>query len=193
MRARRPEALLYFPAIIIGGMLTLGSLVWVYDKTRKRITHPKLGTLTFYGDHWEAMVPNYRAGKPAVRVAIPGTRKGPGEEELARFDALWARISELVETIRPHALRDLEDNHDSLMGTRDEALTAGIVERVAGNSAALDEDWVLSAVAVHQGRRDRFWALEFGVSWDEEHHRTAYLDGDGQVVGYDASCVVVDL
>lgn len=171
----------------------LGGLVWIYDKTRKRISHPRLGTLTYFGDHWEASVPHYRPGKPAVRVAIPGTAKGPDEQESERFEALWGRIPDLIETIRPHALRDLEDNHDSVIGTRDEGLTAGIVERVAANPRTLDEDWVLSAVAVHQGRRDRFWAVEFQVSWDEEHQRTAYLDENGQVVCYDASCVVVDL
>lgn len=193
MRTRRAEALLYFPAIIIGGMLTLGGLVWIYDKTRKRIVHPRLGTLTFFGDHWEGSTPHYRSGKPAVRVEIGGSRKGPSEEETERFEALWKRINELVEEIRPHALRDLEDNHDSLVGTRDEELTAGIVERVAANPLAFDDDWVLSAVAVHQGREERFWALEFQVSWDAEHQRTAYVDGSGKVVGYDASCVVVDL
>ena len=193
MRARRPEALLYFPALIIGGALTLGGLVWLYDKTRKRIVHPKLGTLTFYGDHWEAMVPHYRPGKSAVRVEIPGTKTGPGQEELERFDTLWTRIAELVEGVRPHALRDLEDNHDAVIGTRNEGLTVKIVERVAANPTALDDDWVLTAVSVYPGRRDRFWALEFGVNWDEEHGRTAYLNGEGQVVVYDASCVVVDL
>ena len=55
-----------WPIFLFVLLAVLGGLVWLYDKTRKRIVHPKLGTLTFYGDHWEAMVLHYKPGKPAV-------------------------------------------------------------------------------------------------------------------------------
>jgi hypothetical protein len=194
MRLRRPEALLYFPVLIIGGMITLGGLAWLYEKTRKKIVHPRFGNMIYYGESWTAVVPHYIPGRPAVRVEIPGTRKGPNEEELERFEALWQRMEELVQSVRPHALEDLEDAHDAVLGTRDEALTKSIAERTAGNPMQLDADWTLSAVSMYSGSRGkRYWCLEFEVSWDEEHQRTAYLDLDGQFLRYELSCAVVDL
>jgi hypothetical protein len=194
MHQQRPEALLYFPVLIIGGMVTLGGLAWLYEKTRKKITHPRLGTMTFYGDNWAAMVAHYSPGQPTVRVEIPGTRGGPNDEDLASFEALWARMPQVVDSVRPYAIEDLEDAHDAVLGTKDEALTRAIVERIAGQPRLLDADWVLSGVGLHAGRQgSRHWCLEFAVSWDAEHQRSAYLDPDGGLLRYDLSCTVVDL
>ncbi len=193
MRTRRPEALLYFPAVIIGGMVTLGGLAWLYERTRKKIEHPRLGTLTFYGDHWEALIPHI-PGKLSVCWEVPGGRNGPDASELERFEAFWKRLPGILEQIRPRALEDLENCHDAAVGTRDEIQTRAILERVAAQASTFEQDWTLWTVAIHQGRHgERFWALEFEVSWDLEHKRTAYLEPDGKLIRYDLSCVVVDL
>lgn len=194
LRILRPEALLYFPAMIIGGMCALGGLAWLYERTRKKVEHPRLGRLTFYGDHWVGTVPHYLAQNPPVRIEVPGTRKGPDEQDLERLEALWPKLGALICEIRPHAVEDLEDAHDAVQGTDLGELTRDVIERVATDPAQLDSDWTLSAVALQTGLRgQRHWCLEFEVSWDAEHQRSAYLDLDGRFLRYEMSCAVVDL
>lgn len=194
MRPHRLEPLLYFPVLIIGGMMTLGGLAWLYEKTRKRIEHPRLGTLTYYGDHWQALVPR-APGKLSVRWEIPGNRKGPDQDDLARFEALWARLDTVLDSVRPQALIDLEDCFDAVTGTRDEADLQAVLERAAsGASGGLEQDWTLAGLGIYRGAGgQRYWTLEFDVTWDPEHQRMAYLDMDGSFVLYDLSCAVVDL
>jgi hypothetical protein len=129
-----------------------------------------------------------------VRWEIPGSRQGPNEQELERFEALWARLPQLLDLIRPHAAVELEDCHDAVAGTRDEVLTRALMERVAQDRTSLDQDWVLCGVGIHEGERGkRYWTLEFDVTWDIEHQRMAYLDMEGGFVLYDLSCAVVEL
>jgi hypothetical protein len=175
-------------------MCLLGGLAWLYEKTRKRIQDPRFGTLIYYGESWMGLVPHYEASEPAVRFEVPGTRKGPEEGALERFAELWAGMPQLVESLRGPAIEDLEDAHDALVGTSDEALTRAVIERVAGQPKELSGDWKLACVALRTGLRGgRHWCLDFDVSWDGEHQRTAYLDLDRRLLRYDASCVVVDL
>jgi hypothetical protein len=193
MQPPRLDPLLYFPAIIIGGMLTLSGLAWLYEKTRKKIVHPRWGTLTYYGDHWVALVPYNNPSGSSVRWEVPGDRKGPDAEALERFEAMWARLPGLLDQIRPHAMVELEDCHDAVAGTRDEPGTRAVIER-ASSPGGLDKDWVLCGLAIYRGERGQsYWSLEFEVSWDPEHQRMAYLDMDGNFVLYDLSCTVVDL
>jgi hypothetical protein len=191
---RRPEAWLYFPAVIIGGMCLLGGMAWAYEKTRRKIEHPVYGTLTFYGDHWAGLAPPLAPGSPSVRFEIPGGKKGPEEGAVERFTAFWSRMPEVVELVRPHAVVDLENAHDAVAGTRDETLTKDIIERISADPASFDKDWTLSAVALRPGLRGgQHWTLEFEVGWDAEHQRAAYLDLDGRFLRYELSCAMVDL
>lgn len=194
MKNCRLDALLYFPAVIIAGMVTLGSLAWVYEKTRRKIVHPKWGTLTLEGDHWRFLVPHYRVGEPAVTVELSGDKTAPDGEELERFEALWGRVGELVEKARPLAIEDLQDAYDAVLGESFEAQLRPIVERVAADPLALDVDWKLTSISLYQGKgARRFWNLEFEPSWDEEHQRSAYFDLEGNFLLYDLSVTVVDL
>ncbi len=193
MRPLRTEALLYFPAIIIGGMCTLGGLAWIYEKTRKKFVHPRLGPMTYYGDGWVVLLSRDGSAQP-VRVELPGDRKTPSESDIVAFEALWARIDEVVEAIRPRAVEDLEDAHDAVIGTSEEADLKAAVERAAEGAATFAEDWVLSGIHQHKGREGQtFWCLIFEVSWDLEHQRVAYLEPDGRLRHYDLSCTVVNL
>ena len=194
MNSRRMDPLFYFPAVIIGGMVTLGGLAWIYEKTRRKIEHPKWGTLVLDGDQWRFLVPHYRQGEPAVTVEIPGSRKAPDSEDLDRFEKLWPRVSDMVEAARDRAIEDLQDAYDAVLGEPFEAELRPIVERVAADPKALDNDWKLAAMRVYHGLRgDRYWNLEFEPSWDEEHQRTAYFDLEGNFLRYDLSVTVVDL
>lgn len=194
MRPFRTEALLYFPAIIIGGMCALGGLVWVYEKTRKKVQHPRLGTMTFYDDGWVTTLQRDGGKGRPVRVELPGDRKHPQEDEVLRFEALWARIDEVVEALRPHAIEELEDAHDAVIGSSDEAPAKAALERAAKGGTEFAQDWVLSAINQHEGRSGQpFWCLVFEVSWDEEHQRAAYLEADGAFRHYDLSSTVVNL
>ncbi len=193
MQLRRLEAMLYFPAVIIGGMMTLGSLAWLYEKTRRKIQHPRWGVLTHDGDHWRFLVPHYRAGEPAVSVEIPGTRKEPDVADLEHFSKLWDKISEFVEQARSRAIEDLQDTYDAVLGEPFEATLRPIVELVAADPQSLDAHWKLSSVSIHQGRdSQRYWNLEFEPSWDEEHQRSAYFDLTGKLLSYDLSVTVID-
>ena len=65
---------------------------------------------------------------------------------------------------------------------------------VEGN---LEGHWLLSEIALKDMQTDPgsevprwCWNLEFEVSWDPEHGRTAYLDLDRELLYYDLSCVV---
>lgn len=186
----RLDALLYFPVLIVGGMCTLGGLAWLYEKTRKKIVHPRLGTMTRYDNGWVALLPHYTRGERSVRVELPGGKSGPDPEPLERFEALWSDVAQAVARVRPYALQALEDD-----GNADEnAEIQALMERSAGDLTRLDEDWILSGVSLYQGERGRqYWYLEFDVSWDVEHQRAAYLDLDGCFLRYDLSCSVVDL
>ena len=194
MQLRRLEAILYFPAVIIGGMITLGSLTWLYEKTRRKFQHPRWGLLTLDGEHWRFLVPHYRAGEPAVSVEIPGTRKEPNAADLELFNKLWDEVSEFVERARPHAIEDLQDSYDSVLGEPLEAELRPIVEQIAADPKSLDTHWKLSSISIHQGRdHQRYWNLEFEPSWDEEHQRSAYFDLTGKLHRYDLSVTVIDL
>ena len=176
-------------------MCALGGMAWVYEKTRRKIEHPVYGTLTFYGDHWAGLIPHFAPGESAVLFELPGDKKGPDPNALERFAALWARIPEVLEQVRPHAVEDLENAHDAVMGTREEASTREVVERIAADPNAFTKDWQLSSVCLRpsEGHQGRHWSLDFEVSWDPEHQRIAYLDLDGRLLRYDLSCAVVEL
>lgn len=194
MKIRRLDPLLYFPAVIMTGMVALGGLAWVYEKTRRKFVHPRWGTLTLEGDRWRFMVPHYRAGEPAVTVELLGGKTAPDEEEIERFEALWGRVADLVEKVRPLAIEDLHDAYDAVLGDSFETQLRPIVERVAADPSALDADWKLASIRVYQGSKgQKFWSLEFEPSWDEEHQRSAYFDLEDNVVLYDLSVAVVDL
>ena len=194
MQLRRVDALLYFPAVIIGGMITLGGLAWVYEKTRRKVQHPKWGTLVLDGDQWRFLVPHFLEAEPAVTVEIPGGRKEPHAEDLERFEKVWPRMPEMVEAARVRAIEDLQDAYDAVLGESLEAELRPIVERVAADPKALDQDWKLGAVRIYEGQQGgRYWSLEFETSWDEEHQRTAYYDLEGKLLRYDLSVTVIDL
>ena len=194
MQNRRLEAILYFPAVIIGGMVTLGGLAWLYEKTRKKVQHPRWGLLTLDGANWRFLVPHYRPEESAISVEIPGTSKEPHAEALEQFTKLWDDISEIVELARPHAIEDLQDAYDAVLGEPLEATLRPIVELVASDPKALDTHWKLSSISVHQGQNEQqYWNLEFEPSWDEEHQRSAYFDMKGKFLRYDLSVTVIDL
>lgn len=190
MRLSRTEALLYFPALIIGGMCSLIGLAWVYEKTRKKIQHPKLGAMTYYDNGWVVFVAHYNPKEGRVRVEIPGSKAGPEEPLVDNFERFWERIQETVATVRPHAIASLEDDYDAT----DDPLIQAILERTSQSHEHLDQDWQLSQVSLIQGRDQKYyWYLEFQVSWDEEHQRAAYLDLEGHFLRYEMSCSVVEL
>ncbi len=183
----------FLPLLIIGGMCLLSGLAWLYEKTRKKIDCVGLGTVTYSGENWSGLIPHFQTGEPAVRFEIPGGKSGPNPTDVDRLLQFWQTVSQQLDLIRPLAMVELEDCFDNVSGTRDEAPLAEILERTATDSKALDRDWSLCQVGLYEGStRERYWALDFEVTWDVEHTRCAYLDLGGGLLGYDLSCVVVE-
>lgn len=187
------QPIFFLPVLIVGGMCLLGAMAWVYEKTRRKMICPGLGTVTYTGNGWSGLLPHFQADQAAVRFEIPGKKTGPDPLDVDRFLQFWPKVPQQLDLIRPLATVELEDCYDSVSGTREEASLGEILERTATDPKAFDKDWALCQVGLYEGStQDRYWALDFEVSWDAEHTRCAYLDLDGHLLGYDLSCVVVE-
>lgn len=188
--ARNPDAVTWLVGMGMAGLGLLGAAAWLYEKTRKKIQHPSLGTLTFRSGSWTGLLSHYQAEQPAIRFELPGDKSGPSAAELDRFLDFWKNIESTVDTIREQAILKFEEIADAYEESEEAELVSEIQEKLDSDPKSFDQYWVLveiyrevSKIAPTVG-----WVLEFEVSWDVEHNRSAYLSVDGQLLNYDLSC-----
>lgn len=183
------------PLIVVGGgfglLLTACGIAWVYEKTRKKIEHPSLGTLTFQGDSWIGLRAHFRQGQPAIRFELPGDKDGPEFQSVDRFEQLWASLEKTLAKIRPAALEEFDEIKDCCDDPDHLELVADIEKHRLDNPEEFDKHWILSEIGLLAGSRP-YWDLEFEVAWDIEHSRSACLDLDGRLLIYTLSCALGD-
>lgn len=186
MRPSSPEAVTWLLGAALSGFAALCAAAWVYEKTRKKIDHPELGPLTFEWDSWSGLVPHYRSSEPAIRFDLPGTKSGPDPEAVNSLLELQTEMATMVTEIRPHAIQEFEEIAACYEGEPEEELVEQISD---GGSQEFDQHWSLVGLVLENPEHSSYaFAFEFEVEWDPEHTRSAYFDGNRNLLSYGLSC-----
>ena len=163
------------------GLLCLGAVV--YERARKKIAHPELGSLTY---EWGTWVGHRELAARLVRFELPGSRSGPDGQACQKLIELWSRLPQLVEKCRDSALLEFEDTLEDYEGGDLELIKA----ELEADPNNLLKHWKLYSVAL--SHKAPPWTLEFEVTWDPEHTRAALFTTDCGLVDYGLSCTVYD-
>ena len=160
----------YVVGIVISILVAVSVIAWVYDKTRPRIEHEKLGKIYRSGGYWNGL----RAYKgSAVRFSLPGEKSGPGDDAVEKFEELWSRLDETLEGVREEAKEEFQSLMECLTEEERLSLQAEVEKDLGGVEANFDEHWLLVQISLEDLQQDEssdiprwFWTLEFEVSWD---------------------------
>ena len=185
MRAKTPEAVTWLISAGVSGFALLCLGAFVYEKTRKKVQHPKLGTLVYDWGSWSGMIAHYKPGEVAVRIELPGSKKGPDLEACEGFLRFWEGVEARVADARELAVEEFLEIRDAY----DDEPESDSIEQIlqASTDEAFEEYWCLVGACSSSDATYR-WSLEFEVAWDPEHTRSAYFDSSGELKGYALSC-----
>lgn len=189
MRTQTPEAVAW---LVTAGFTSFGLLcfgAFVYEKTRKKVEHPKLGPLTFEWGTWVGSLPSPTDGEPSVRFELPGPRTGPQESLCEEMTILWSQIATLTSEARPSALEEFEEIQDNYESDAIEH----IAQAVASDPKSFEKFWTLAGVYRTKSEDGLMaWRLEFEVDWDPEHTRSAHFSQELGFSGYTLSVAEVE-
>ena len=189
VRIKYPEAVTWLFSTAVASLGLLCAAAWVYEKTRRRIEHPSLGTLTYQGESWAGLKAHFDSNYPAVQFEIPGNKEGPNEEECEKFLNFWTGIQGTIDQIRPHAIEAFQEIRDAYEDQPEAELVDNINSSLSEKVESFDKHWILSEVCQSlESESLVIWTLEFEVAWDIEHSRAAYLGAGKQVLSYNLSC-----
>lgn len=185
---------IYVVGVAVALLIAVSGIAWLYEKTRPKMNHPSLGELSFFGGFWNGLR-NFRSN--AIRLSLPGEKSGPGDDTVTKFEGLWSRLDTLLETVKSNAVEEFRDCVGSLDEEERKLLEAEVERDLGDVERNFQEHWTLVGVRLEDLQEDEtsdiprwYWMLEFEVSWDPEHTRTAYLNLDGELIYYDLTCVV---
>ena len=163
------------------------ALAWLYEKTRRRIHHDRLGDLTGYCGDWVGMRASFQPAEPALRFRLPGNKQGPAPATVDQFEQLWSHLEAILERIWPAAWSEYQQLRESYLDSPDDQKLVSEID------ADFSKHWWLREIALLRGSQNRlYWSLDFEVAWDPEHSRTAYLDLEENLLRYALSCAVID-
>jgi hypothetical protein len=189
VRAKTPEAVAWLISTAVGGVALLCVAAWVYEKTRRHIDHPELGKLTHQWDCWRGLRPHYNIELPAVAFELPGDKTGPSAQDCVQFLQFWSNLPKTVALVRSHAIEEFREIQECYEDEPDATLVEEIGSRLENDEASFDTDWQLAQVSKAPNSSSQVgWTLDFEVSWDIEHTRTAYLDEAGELLAYNLTC-----
>ena len=164
------------------GLLCVGAVV--YERTRKKIVHPELGRLTY---EWGTWIGSREVESRPVRFELPGPRSGPDEQACRKLTELWPRLPQLVEKCRESALLEFEETCEDYEGGDLDLIKT----ELKADPNNLLKHWKLYCVAL-SNEHTLPWTLEFEVTWDPEHTRSAFFNSEVCLVDYQLSCSVFD-
>lgn len=171
------EAVTWLVSAGVSGFVFLCAVAFLYEKTRKKFEHPKLGRLVYEWGVWSGHLS--RRGE-SVRFSLPGPKTGPTPAHCQALWDYWGEIESRVEQARPAALEELQD-------IAEEYEVDHIVEESTTEPGGFEKHWKLVGLEYAQDE-PYTWCLEFEVSWDPEHTRAAYFDSAHALQGYGLSC-----
>jgi hypothetical protein len=187
---KTPEAVTWLVSAGVSSFALLCLGAWVYEKTRKKIQHPKLGPLVYDWGTWSGLIVHYKPGEPGVRFELPGPKSGPVLADSEALLEFWSGIQVRVQEARCPAWEEFQELAEDYgeEGDAEAELFQEIQEDCLSDESAFENHWWLVSLALSSDDCAYTWCLEFEVSWDPEHTRSAYFDSDANLQDYALSC-----
>lgn len=183
------EAVTWLVTSAVAGVALLFGAAWISEKTRRKAEHPKLGKLAYSWGSWSGEMPHYRPDEAPIKFELPGPKSAPDPMVCETFLEFWNKVQEKVSQIRPLAIEEFRELFDEEYDHPEANLLESVQSSLDANEEQFEEHWVLHQLSLSEESDSLVnWTMEFEVSWDEEHSRSAYLDSDGEILSYNLSC-----